>query len=315
MATKSLTKLFLNYREKAQSSSPKKKLEYKSSRNKSEDTVALVTDEDLEHGQSQNVNFTSLPPEWTTAVEEVQYDFSKIKNRIKDLTSLHNKHLNRPSLDDSVKEEHTIDVTTQEITQLFHQCQRCIQGIQSKSSHAPKSEKLIIRNVVSTLASQLQDLSQTFKKGQSMYLKRMKNREDREKEYFSNDFNPSNAFMQEDENFEELYDKGFTTAQLAMVEENEQFVRKREEEISHIVQSIGDLNMIFKDLSIMIIDQGTILDRIDYNVEQASVQVEQGFQQLQKAERHQKKNKKMMCILVLTVVLIIMIVILILTKR
>ena len=49
--------------------------------------------------------------------------------------------------------------------------------------------------------------------------------------------------------------KGFTTAQLAMVEENEQFVRQREEEISHIVQSIGDLNMIFKDLSIMIIDQ------------------------------------------------------------
>ena len=40
-----------------------------------------------------------------------------------------------------------------------------------------------------------------------------------------------------------------------MVEENDQFVKQREEEISHIVQSIGDLNMIFKDLSIMIIDQ------------------------------------------------------------
>ena len=35
----------------------------------------------------------------------------------------------------------------------------------------------------------------------------MKNREEREKEYFSNDFNPTNVFMQEDENFEELYDK------------------------------------------------------------------------------------------------------------
>ena len=37
----------------------------------------------------------------------------------------------------------------------------------------------------------------------------MKNREDREKEYFSNDFNPTtNVFMEEEEeNFEELYDK------------------------------------------------------------------------------------------------------------
>jgi len=40
-----------------------------------------------------------------------------------------------------------------------------------------------------------------------------------------------------------------------MVEENDQVVKQREEEISHIVQSIGDLNTIFKDLSMLIIDQ------------------------------------------------------------
>lgn len=39
---------------------------------------------------------------------------------VKDLSSLHNKHLNRPSMDDNMKEEHTIDVTTQEITQVCH---------------------------------------------------------------------------------------------------------------------------------------------------------------------------------------------------
>ena len=40
-----------------------------------------------------------------------------------------------------------------------------------------------------------------------------------------------------------------------MVEENDKFVRQREEEISHVVRSIGDLNMIFKDLAVMVIDQ------------------------------------------------------------
>lgn len=35
----------------------------------------------------------------------------------------------------------------------------------------------------------------------------MKNREDREKKYFNDDFQPTNAFMTEDDNFEELYDK------------------------------------------------------------------------------------------------------------
>ena len=35
----------------------------------------------------------------------------------------------------------------------------------------------------------------------------MKTREDREKEYFNDDFQPTNAFMVEEENFEDLYDK------------------------------------------------------------------------------------------------------------
>lgn len=319
MATRSLTRLFISFRNTSVNNATREP-EYKikgTKKRQADDTVALVSDEDLELGRStQHPGVASLPPEWSDAVEEVQYDISKIKKRTKDLNALHNKHLNRPSLDDNVNEEHTIDVTTQEITQLFHQCQRCIQTIQAKAHGASKSEKTIVRNVVSTLASQLQELSISFKKGQSIYLKKMKNREEREKKYFNNDFQPTNAFMQEeDENFDDLYDKGFTTAQLQMVEENEQVVRQREEEISHIVRSIGDLNTIFKDLAMLIVDQGTILDRIDYNVEQASVQVEKGLQQLQKGEKHQKSSRKMLCILVLAVVLIIMIIALVLTKK
>ena len=37
----------------------------------------------------------------------------------------------------------------------------------------------------------------------------------------------------------------------------------------NILQSIADLGQIMKDLSVLVIDQGTILDRIDYNMEQA----------------------------------------------
>ena len=59
-----------------------------------------------------------------------------------------------------------------QFVQLFHQCQRCIQSIQGRSQGANKSEQVMIRNVVSSLASQVQDLSQVFKKGQSTYLKR-----------------------------------------------------------------------------------------------------------------------------------------------
>lgn len=44
---------------------------------------------------------------------------------------------------------------------------------------------------------------------------------------------------------------------------------ERDREVRNILQSIGDLTNIMKDLSVLVIDQGTILDRIDYNMEQA----------------------------------------------
>lgn len=37
---------------------------------------------------------------------------------MKELALLHDKHMNRPTLDDSSEEEHAIEITTQEITQV-----------------------------------------------------------------------------------------------------------------------------------------------------------------------------------------------------
>lgn len=37
---------------------------------------------------------------------------------VKELSALHDKHLNRPTLDDSVDEEHAIEIHTQQITQV-----------------------------------------------------------------------------------------------------------------------------------------------------------------------------------------------------
>ena len=44
---------------------------------------------------------------------------------------------------------------------------------------------------------------------------------------------------------------------------------ERDREVRGILASIADLAQIMKDLSTLVIDQGTVLDRIDYNMEQA----------------------------------------------
>merc|ERR1711967_53073 len=85
----------------------------------------------------------------------------------------------------------------------------------------------------------------------------------------------------------------------------------RSKEITQIASSISDLHTIFKELAVLVIDQGTILDRIDYNIEQVVDQSREANVQLQKAEKSAKSNRAMKCMLMLVLINVILLIILI----
>lgn len=80
------------------------------------------------------------------------------------------------------------------------------------------------------------------------------------------------------------------------------------------MESVHDLAQIMKDLSVLVIDQGTIVDRIDYNIQNVAASVEEGFKQLQKAERTQKQGGMVKCATVLIIMCFVMLVLLILKE-
>lgn len=45
-------------------------------------------------------------------------------------------------------------------------------------------------------------------------------------------------------------------------------IKSRDEEIQRIAKSVAMLATVFKEVADMVIDQGTLIDRIDYNMEQ-----------------------------------------------
>lgn len=61
----------------------------------------------------------------------------------------------------------------------------------------------------------------------------------------------------------------------------------------------------------LVIDQGTILDRIDFNMESAVGNATEGIKELEKAEKHQKNALPMRCIIVLVVLIAIMLIVLV----
>ena len=80
-------------------------------------------------------------------------------------------------------------------------------------------------------------------------------------------------------------DKSFSQSTLQQsaqkhLSSNDTVIRQREREINDIAKGIIELADIFQELQSMVIDQGTMLDRIDYNVENMAVDVKAADKEL-----------------------------------
>jgi syntaxin 16 len=73
-------------------------------------------------------------------------------------------------------------------------------------------------------------------------------------------------------------------------QENNEQLRKRDNELNNLLDNVNELAQLFKDMQTLVMEQGTILDRIDYNIDIASTNVTAGKRNIVKAEEYQKKN-------------------------
>lgn len=100
--------------------------------------------------------------------------------------------------------------------------------------------------------------------------------------------------------------------QMAMQLEDEanlELLLEREQAIHQIENDIVEVNQIFKDLAIMVHDQGTMIDSIEANIEQTSIHVDHGAEQLRAASRYQAASRRKLCIIVLIAVVVLAVVI------
>merc|ERR1712039_659451 len=114
---------------------------------------------------------------------------------------------------------------------------------------------------------------------------------------------------------EPMVDLGFSDHQNQLLENMELDATQRSAEIDQIASSISDLHTIFKELAVLVIDQGSILDRIDYNIEQVVDGVSTANEQIRRTEKSQKSNRAMKCIILLVIINLILIVILCVKAR
>jgi len=255
----------------------------------------------------------SLPPKWVEIVEATQKDIKAIKDNITMLEGLHAERLKVSFEKDEAEQERDIDILTHEITRIMKKCENSLKRIafvgNENGVNLPQQERVVRLNVMRNIGVELQSLSQSFRKTQKDYITRLRGQEEVGSDFFKDDSESKQPLS-----LDEALERGLTEQQMLQLKNIERQASEREREIIHIAQSINDLATIFRELSVLVIEQGTILDRIDYNIEQARDKVAEGKKELVIADEYSKKARTIKCILLLLLIVIILIVVLVVKK-
>jgi len=92
-------------------------------------------------------------------------------------------------------------------------------------------------------------------------------------------------------------------------------IADRDESIKNIEETMTEVNEIYRDLSTLVVEQGSQLDNIEANMSSADSSVVSGTEQLGTASRYQKKSRnKLCCMLILVSVVAAVIVIIVVTQ-
>ena len=175
-----------------------------------------------------------------------------------------------------------IDKITIKMMKKIKFCESLIKVIKSKKSESNTLLEKVKNNIKLYLITRIQNFSNEFRQNQQQHLKYLK--EMGVITYNDNDnTNSSESFIdnKDEENKNFLYTKE---------DDINLQIKKRDEDINVLAKSISELSDIFKDLQSIVQEQGTILDRIDYNINLSYENTQQGLNSIKKAEEHQKES-------------------------
>jgi len=243
-------------------------------------------------------------PQWTEAAQEATADLKSIREKLVLLAKAQQRRLIKVFVDDGAPDK-DVEAISNQISSLARRCEQHIHHIKTRAANGEattQKEQQCRDNVQKNLATQLQQLSQQFRASQKEYLGEIRKRN-------------KGAVWDDPPAEDDGRDTGFTDAQMQDLEAMEINAGRRSEEITQIATSVNELHTVFKELAVFVIDQGTILDRIDYNIESVVVQSVEANRQLKKAEDTQKSNRAMKCIIILVIINLCLILVLIVRAR
>ncbi|KAK8849831.1 hypothetical protein IAR55_005167 [Kwoniella newhampshirensis] len=319
--TRSRTLLYLSIRDSSTTSYSSGRRASKRAHRQYGDTVDVSTGEEEEEGLiggssgSWNVDMKGLPPKWVDVSDEVEEILSRVKMKISTLDKLHAKHV-LPGFTDRSAEEREIERQTTDITRDFRRCTSLTSSVQP-GPRAPRVEVVTAKNVQRGLAQKVQELSGQFRKKQRVYMQKLQGHAIKNKDLMvasgAMTLKGSDVLeeLQEDEQASKTQLQSQSQAEVAVNID----IQQRTNEITQIASSISELADLFRDLGNMIVEQGTVLDSVEYNVQQTARELTGAVEELKVAQKYQANTGRRKCILFLVLIIVGLIIVLVYKPR
>ena len=146
-----------------------------------------------------------------------------------------------------------------------------------------------------TVIKKISEFTKKFKLNQEIYSKKYKDlvgEDDPTFQFNSSKEKDNNEFNNTIDNF-------------LMTDDNNLALIRRDTQLNNLLNNVNDLAELFKDMQSLVMEQGSILDRIDYNIDIASTNVTLGKNSIVKANEYHKNNCFRNVIIVLIVCIFI----------
>lgn len=255
---------------------------------------------------------------------EIDENLLKIDKLMDNLSKLYRKNA-LPGFEDKSFDEREIEEISYKITTLYQNCYNIIKRLQFifneqqfENKKLNKGELIVLDNLQKNYAFKIQNSSNKFRVLQNNYLKFL-NKDDLKpilpkknnitsstslKDNDSDNFLliEEEAAMKDNNNIED-YSRRMLQKQ-SSTDRSQNYLEQRDEEIKNLAKGVLEVSMIFREMQSLIVDQGTIVDRIDYNLENTVINLKDADKELTKATHYQKSTQK--CKLIMLLVLCVM---------
>ena len=237
-------------------------------------TSQLISSKDkIELQNLQSPRYMDMYEQCNNLLKDLEIEFNKLKEE-------QQKRI-VPTFDETNTKliNQNIQMISDKMTRKLKKCKYLTKELKTLLANSSLDDNIKI-NMYQNLLNRLAEISREMQINEEKYLQKYQELNGYEESFFN--INNSNNL----DSIETFQSHAFNSNNKKKIDVS----KERNKEIDQMVNTVNELKNIFQDVSNMVIFQGTILDRIDYNTYQSRHNIRRGNRELEESHERLKSG-------------------------